>query len=215
MMTTTTSRCDATPASTSSRAASTRRSPSRLSSSSSSGVVVVARADADSMRDDARQGDVGAVNDARSDGVVRGKATARAQSPTGVVDAPETVTTARNSERQNHHHHHQRHILQDQHLHNHQHRRVKTTPQLNEAVSSEQAYANAAYDDAMTHAERCVEFAPYWYRGYMCAAKCYFAKRDGDRAFEALERVLFLEPNMRADKEFREMYIELAQNGRC
>jgi hypothetical protein len=49
----------------------------------------------------------------------------------------------------------------------------------------------------------------------MCAAKCYFAKRDGDRAFEALERVLFLEPNMRADKEFREMYIELAQNGRC
>ena len=143
---------------------------------------------------------------ARSDGRVKNMR-ARSTSPTGVIHVD--ATTVKNDDDCD--------CDYDGHHHNIPScgRRVKTTAQLREALASERAYTNGAYDEALMRAERCVELAPYWYRGHLCAARCFFANREGDRAFEALERVLFLDPNLRADKEFREMYIELAQDGRC
>ena len=157
--------------------------------------------DSDAVHGEDDAHDDGGGDSARGD--ARVKRGARSPSPTGVMDA----TTVKNDDDYD----------DDDGHHNIPScgRRVKKTAQLREALASERAYAAGTYDEALRRAERCVELAPYWYRGHLCAARCFFANREGDRAFEAPERVLFLDPNLRSDKEFREMYIELAQDGRC
>ena len=187
-----------------------RRPPSRLSTTTTTTLggdsdrCAMATSDGDS--DGAR----GECDGARSECVRVKSARARSTSPTGVIHVD--ATTMKNDDDCDYDDDdgdHRRHNIPSCG------RRVKTTAQLREALASERAYTNGAYDEALMRAERCVELAPYWYRGHLCAARCFFANREGDRAFEALERVLFLDPNLRADKEFREMYIELAQDGRC
>ena len=160
--------------------------------------------DSDAVRGEDDAHDDGGGDSARGD--ARVKRGARSPSPTGVMDA----TTVKNDDDD--------YDDDDDGSHNIPscgRRGTKTTAQLREALASERAYKAEAYDEALRRAERCVELAPYWYRGHLCVARCFFANREGDRAFEALERVLFLDPNLRSDKEFREMYIELAQKGRC
>ena len=62
-------------------------------------------------------------------------------------------------------------------------------------------------DDAMESAEKCVEVAPFWYKGFVLLAEARMALKTplAEEARRDLERAAFLEPRARADARFEEL----------
>lgn len=62
-------------------------------------------------------------------------------------------------------------------------------------------------DDAMESAEKCVEVAPFWYKGFVLLAEARMALKTplAKEARRDLERAAFLEPRARADARFEEL----------
>ena len=62
-------------------------------------------------------------------------------------------------------------------------------------------------DDAMGSAEKCVEAAPFWYKGFVLLAEARMALKTplAEEARRDLERAAFLEPRARADARFKEL----------
>ena len=62
-------------------------------------------------------------------------------------------------------------------------------------------------DDAMESAEKCVEVAPLWYKGFVLLAEARMALKTplAEEARRDLERAAFLEPRARADARFEEL----------
>jgi len=62
-------------------------------------------------------------------------------------------------------------------------------------------------DDAMGSAEKCVEVAPFWYKGFVLLAEARMALKTplAEEARRDLERAAFLEPRARADARFEEL----------
>ena len=62
-------------------------------------------------------------------------------------------------------------------------------------------------DDAMESAGKCVEAAPFWYKGFVLLAEARMALKTplAEEARRDLERAAFLEPRARADARFEEL----------